>query len=500
MKESIIKISRQVLGKEKIRIPFFAIGGINHDNINGLLSSGAKRVDICSAIAKSKRYYRSNRQFFWYLKLIILIKMTQLEYAKNNIITSLIRKISQNESINPKLLLKYIKEGRAVIPLNKKHKIKKICGIGYGLKTKINANIGTSTDKSEIDDELKKLEIAIKYGADTIMDLSVGGNLEKIRKGVLKYSSVPVGTVPIYEMAVNAQEKKGNFLRFNISDVLEILEAQAKDGVDFFTIHAGVTKKSLNTLKKYKRMLQIVSRGGAILASWITYHKKENPFFEYFDRVLDIAYKYDITLSLGDGLRPGSIIDATDQAQISELKILGKLALRAKKKNVQVIIEGPGHVPLDQIRKNISLEKRICHKAPFYVLGPLVTDIAAGYDHISASIGGALAASWGADFLCYVTPAEHLRHPSVEDVREGVIASKIAAHAADIVKKIKYVTSWDKEMSIARRERNWKKQISLSVDPEKAKQYRFSSKPQSKDVCTMCGQYCSIKLTGECLL
>ena len=278
-----------------------------------------------------------------------------------------------------------------------------------------------------------------------------------------------------------------------------MLEAQAKEGVDFFTIHAGVTRKSIDSLKKNPRLLGIVSRGGAILAAWIEKQKRENPFFEYFDAILDIAHTYDVTLSLGDGLRPGSILDATDEAQITELKILGELARRSRKANVQVMIEGPGHVPLDQIQKNVLLEKRFCDGAPFYVLGPLVTDVASGYDHITSSIGGAMAASFGADFLCYVTPSEHLRHPSKEDVREGVVAARIAAHAADIVKGVKGAVLWDRQMSIARKRRDWKKQIKLSIDPDKAKSYRLSSKPQLIDVCTMCGRYCSIKLSEECL-
>jgi phosphomethylpyrimidine synthase len=425
--------------------------------------------------------------------------MTQLAHAKDNRLTPLMRQVAEQESIDPRIVLRRIKEGKIVIPLNKRHRITRPCGIGLGLRTKINANLGTSTDKSQIDDELKKLAVAIKYGADTVMDLSVGGNLKKIRKEILKHSAVPVGTVPIYEVAVNAQTKKGNFLKFTVDDIWDVLESQAKEGVDFFTIHAGVTRKSLKTLRKHKRLLDIVSRGGAILANWMNYHKRENPFYEYFKRVLDIAYKYDITLSLGDGLRPGSILDATDRAQIAELKILGDLALQAKRKNVQVMIEGPGHIPLNEIKKNIILEKKICHGAPFYVLGPLVTDVAAGYDHISASIGGALAASFGADFLCYVTASEHLRHPSIEDVREAVVAAKIAGHSADIVKKTKLALRWDKEMSEARKRRDWKKQIELSVDPDKARHYRLSSRPHLLDVCTMCGKYCSIKLMERCL-
>ncbi|MDD5166505.1 MAG: phosphomethylpyrimidine synthase ThiC [Candidatus Omnitrophica bacterium] len=425
--------------------------------------------------------------------------MTQLEYAKKDIITPLVKRIAKEEGLAPGEVSEYIKAGRVVIPQNLKHYIKKPCGIGYRLKTKVNANVGTSTDKAALGNELKKLETAVKHGTDTIMDLSVGGDLARIRKEIIRHSSVPVGTVPIYEIAVNAQKNKGNFLKFTHTDMLDTLEDQARQGVDFFTIHSGVTKESLSALRKQKRILGIVSRGGAMLAQWITQHKKENPFYEYFDRILDIASRYDITLSLGDGLRPGSILDATDKAQICELKILGRLASRARKKNVQVMIEGPGHVPLDQIKENILLEKRLCHGAPFYVLGPLVTDIACGYDHITASIGGALAASFGADFLCYVTASEHLRHPSLEDVKEGVIASRIAAHAADIVKKVKQAKQWDKDMSSARKKRDWKKQIKLSIDPDKAKLYRLSSKPNLSDVCTMCGKYCSIKLMEGCL-
>ena len=423
--------------------------------------------------------------------------MNQLEAAKKGIITSLMRAVSQTEAISPHSLCQRIARGKIIIPKNKNHKIKQLCGIGLGLKTKINANIGTSTDKAEIKDELNKLDVAIKYGADTVMDLSIGGNLRKIRRQILKHSTVPVGTVPIYEAAVNAQRKYGSYLKMKSRDIFDVLEAQAQDGVDFFTIHAGVNRQSLKTLKKNQRVLGIVSRGAAIISSWMAYNKKENPLFEYFDRVLDIVYKYDITLSLGDGLRPGSVWDATDNPQIAELKILGQLTAIANKRNVQVMIEGPGHIPLNQIEKNILLEKKICRGAPFYVLGPLVTDVAAGYDHISSAIGAALAASVGADFLCYVTSSEHLRHPSVKDVREGVVASKIAAHAADLAKGIKSAWAWDKEMSIARRRRDWRKQIRLSIDPNKAREYRNSSRPNLDDVCTMCGEYCSIKLSED---
>ena len=425
--------------------------------------------------------------------------MTQLQYAKNNKVTSLMKRIARDEGVPVNQILRYISEGKIVIPNNITRRMKSPCGIGLGLRTKINANIGTSTDKSKESQELKKLAIAVKYGTDTVMDLSVGGDLKKIRRMVLKESPVPVGTVPIYEIAVNSQKRKRNFLNFDKNDVLETLESQAKEGVDFFTIHSGINRKTLEALKNSKRILSIVSRGGAILAGWMKLHNKENPFYEYFDEILEIAYRYDVTLSLGDGLRPGSIFDATDKAQIQELKELGALARRARQKNVQVMIEGPGHVPLDQIKENIALQKKFCDGAPFYVLGPLVTDVACGYDHINASIGACLAASYGADFLCYVTPAEHLRLPSVEDVREGVIASKIAAHGADIVKKVKSALKWDRDMSLARKKRDWKKQIKLSIDPDKASEYRLSSKPRNPDVCTMCGKYCSIKLMDECL-
>jgi phosphomethylpyrimidine synthase len=424
--------------------------------------------------------------------------MTQLEYAKKNIITELMRKVARLEGVKPAQLMRLMRQGKAVIPLNVNHKIKKPCAVGSMLSTKVNANIGTSTDESRISYEIEKLKVAIKYGADALMDLSVGGDLGEVRGEVLKYSSVPVGTVPVYEVAVRAQKKNNNFIKFNAFDMLNVLNEQAQQGVDFFTIHCGVTRRSLKVLAKQKRLMGLVSRGGAIIANWIKYHNKENPFYTHFEQILDIANKYDVTLSLGDGLRPGSILDATDKAQITELKILGALAKRAKARGVQVMIEGPGHVPLEQIKKNILLEKKYCGAAPFYVLGPLVTDVAPGYDHITSAIGGALAASFGADFLCYVTPAEHLRHPKISDVREGVIAARIAAHAGDLVKRKKLAIGWDRKISAARKARDWKKQVQLSIDPDKAKEYRLSSKPSLSDVCTMCGKYCSIKLMEDC--
>ena len=411
----------------------------------------------------------------------------------------MIKKISRLEHQEINTLIKNISSGKTVILKNRIHKLKVPCAVGKDLRTKVNVNIGGSTDVSNIKNELKKLEISIKYGADTIMDLSVGNNIKRMRKEIIANSSLPIGTVPIYEAAQQAGYKRKSFIKMTKDDILEVIERQAEEGVDFFTIHAGITQEIVKNMSKFKkRIIEIVSRGGAILANWIINNNKENPFYEYFDDILKIAKKYDITLSLGDGLRPGSILDATDQAQLYELKKLGELSKYALKNGVQTIIEGPGHVPLNQIEKNVKLQKKICGGAPFYVLGPLVTDVSSGYDHISASIGGALASYYGADFLCYVTPSEHLKLPSIEDVKEGLIASKIAAHAADIAKGIKHEIDWDRNMSKARNSRDWKKQIELSIDPVKAKAYRAKSKPEESSVCTMCGKYCSIKLTEEC--
>lgn len=427
--------------------------------------------------------------------------MTQIEIARKRKYSQDMRIISKREAFDLETLRARVASGKIVIPHNKKRKIERLCGIGYGLTTKVNANLGTSPRQSNVKNELSKLATAIEFGADTVMDLSIGGDLSKIRRQILRDSSVPVGTVPIYEAAVYAQRKYKTFLRLDAEEIFDVLERQASEGVDFFTIHAGVTQDNLNLLIKEKRRITgIVSRGGAILACWMQKQKKENPFFEYFNRVLDIAYKYDITISLGDGLRPGSIFDANDKAQDSELFTLGKLARLAWKRSVQVIIEGPGHVRLDKIKDNVLLEKRVCRGAPFYVLGPLVTDIASGYDHISSAIGGAIAASAGADFLCFVTPSEHLRLPSVEDVKEGVIASRIAAHSSDLVKGIKSALSWDKKMSVARGRRDWQRQIKLSMDPSKSAYYYGKTKKKSSNrVCRMCGEYCALKLGDESL-
>ncbi len=425
--------------------------------------------------------------------------MTQIEIAKAGRRTPEMRRVANDEGVSVDFIRKGLVRGTIVIPKNIGHRLEKPCGIGKGLKTKINANIGTSKDSSDISVEIKKMELSIESGADAIMDLSTGTRIEETRRRILARSKVPVGTVPIYEIVINGLKKYGSIADITADDMFTVLEKQASEGVDFFTIHAGVTKKSLDILKRNPRLLDIVSRGGAFLAEWIITNNRENPFYEQFDRVMEIAKRHDITLSLGDGLRPGSILDATDKPQLTELITLGHLQKRALKEGVQVMIEGPGHVPIDQIEANVILEKSICNGAPFYVLGPLVTDIAPGYDHITSAIGGAIAGSAGADFLCYVTPAEHLRLPTLEDVKDGVIASKIAAHAADIAKGVKGAIDKDRDISKARAERNWKKQFALAIDPVKPAQYRKSSKPGSKDVCTMCGEYCSIKTAEKCL-
>jgi phosphomethylpyrimidine synthase len=425
--------------------------------------------------------------------------MTQIDIAKSGRTTPEMRRVAKDEGVSINFIRKGLIKGTIVIPKNIRHRLAKPCGIGKGLKTKINANIGTSKDSSGISGEIKKMEQSIESGADAIMDLSTGARIEETRRAILKKSKVPVGTVPIYEIVINGLKKHGSIPAITFEEMFKVLEKQAKEGVDFFTIHAGVTKKALDILKKNPRLLDIVSRGGAFLAEWIITNKKENPFYENFDRIIDLAKRYDITLSLGDGLRPGSILDATDKPQLTELITLGTLQKRALRKGVQVMIEGPGHVPIDQIEANVLLEKSICNGAPFYVLGPLVTDIAPGYDHITSAIGGAIAGSAGADFLCYVTPAEHLRLPTLEDVKDGVIASKIAAHAADIAKGVKGALEMDRDISKARAKRDWRGQFALAIDPVKPMQYRKSSKPGLKDVCTMCGEYCSMKRTEKCL-
>ena len=426
--------------------------------------------------------------------------MTQFDYARQGQITEAMKKCAAAEDVPAETIRQGVAEGKMVITQNLKHQNIAPLAIGRGLRTKVNANVGTSGEHNNIEEELEKVRVAIEAGADTIMDLSTGPGIGETRKIVMKASSVPVGTVPIYQAAIEMPRKKNRpMVEMTGDDLFEVIERHGEDGVDFITVHCGVTQTSVERIKKEGRLMGVVSRGGAILVEWMDYNKRENPLFEEYDRLLAIAKAYDMTLSLGDGLRPGCLADATDRGQVQELIILGELTERAWAKGVQVMIEGPGHVPLDQIEANILLQKRLCHGAPFYVLGPLVTDIAPGYDHITGAIGGAIAAKAGADFLCYVTPSEHLRLPSVDDVREGVIASRIAGHAADITKGFKGSLEKDCQMARARRKLDWKEQIRLSIDPRRARKLRESSMPQESDVCTMCGELCAIKKSSKVL-
>lgn len=424
--------------------------------------------------------------------------MTQLEFAKKGTISPALKKVAREESLHPDELVALVARGQVVIPFNSHHPRLRPLGIGRKLRTKVNVNIGTSRDFPGLEEELKKVDVSLRYGADTIMDLSTGGDLKKIRKTILHKVPIPLGTVPVYEAAIEAIDKRGSILAMTVDDLFAVIEAQAREGIDFITVHCGLTSKAIQRLKSQGRVADVVSRGGAFHLAWILHNQKENPLYENFDRLLEIARTHDITLSLGDGLRPGSILDATDRPQVEELLTLGELVKRAREQNVQVMVEGPGHIPLDQVEMNVKLEKRICHDAPFYVLGPLVTDIGAGYDHIVAAIGGAIAAAAGADFLCYVTPAEHLGLPSVNDVREGLIASKIAGHAADIVKGVPGALDRDLKLSQARKKLDWDKQKALAIDPHKFEDIRKKRKSKT-DACSMCGEFCAMRLVSEFL-
>lgn len=424
--------------------------------------------------------------------------MTRIELTKKGIITDEIKEVALSEGISPERLAADIAEGLTVIPRNINHNIKSI-GIGKGLRIKVNANIGTSKDKVSFDDEMEKLDILVKYGADAVMDLSTGGPIKDMRRLLLSKSPISVGTVPIYEAAVMAAETRGTISKMTTDDLFHVIESHAEEGVDFVTVHCGLTRKAIERLKDEGRVLDIVSRGGSFLLEWMVYNDKENPLYEHYDRLLEIAKRYDVTLSLGDGLRPGCLEDATDRSQIEELLTIGELRDRALESGVQAIIEGPGHVPLNQVEMNIKIQKEICKGAPFYVLGPLVTDIAMGYDHIAAAIGGAIAGAAGADFLCYVTPAEHIRLPNIEDVKEGLIASKIAAHAADIAKGIPGAIELDRKMARCRKNLDWNGQIELSFDPEKVRQWRSDVPPTEQEVCSMCGEFCAIRTVERAL-
>jgi len=422
-----------------------------------------------------------------------VLSMGQRIKAHKGIVTKEMEMIAIEEGISLEWLRNKVACGRVVIPVNRKHKGIKPVGIGEGLRIKVNANLGTSSDHIDLEEELKKLEVSIRTGADTVMDLSTGGEIDTIRKEIIRHSSIPVGTVPIYEAAVKAVRKRRSLAKMRVEDLFEVIERQAEEGVDFMTVHCGVTRSSVERLRRDRRLMGVVSRGGSFLVEWMIYNNQENPLFSHYDRLLEIAKRFDVTLSLGDGLRPGCLADATDRPQVEELIILGELTERAWAEGVQVMIEGPGHVPLDQIEANVLLEKRLCKGAPFYVLGPLVTDISPGYDHITSAIGGAIAGKAGADFLCYVTPSEHLKLPSIEDVVEGVIATRIAAHAADIARGNQKALQKDLDMAKARKSFDWKKQIELSIDPEKAKRYHDEGKSNEDDVCTMCGEFCAMK-------
>ena len=424
---------------------------------------------------------------------------TQMDAARKGILTKELLAVAKKEQMEPEKLVKLVAAGQVVIPANKCHTCLDPNGIGSALRTKINVNLGTSRDLNDLDMELQKVNDAVAMGAESIMDLSSFGDTQKFRRKLTAECPAIIGTVPIYDAVVYYHKP---LREITSEEWLQIAEMHAKDGVDFLTIHVGINKNTAERFKKMKRLTNIVSRGGSIIFAWIEMTGQENPFYEHFDRLLDICQEYDVTLSLGDACRPGCLEDATDVSQLEELLTLGELTRRAWEKNVQVMIEGPGHMPLDQIAANMKIQQSVCKGAPFYVLGPLVTDVAPGYDHITAAIGGAIAASAGASFLCYVTPAEHLRLPNRDDVKEGIIASRIAAHAADIAKGIPGAKEWDRKMAQARARLDWEEQFSLAIDPEKARRYRAESKPEKEDTCSMCGNFCAVKnmnriLSGE---
>jgi phosphomethylpyrimidine synthase len=423
--------------------------------------------------------------------------MTQLIAATRGEVTPEIQQIGRDEKIDAAALRDLVAAGKVIIPHNRKRRNCTIIGIGAGLRTKINANIGTSQDHCNLNEELEKLRVAVEAGADTVMDLSTGGAIDQIRKVLIENSPVPVGTVPIYQAAVQLMNEGKTIADLDERRILETIRKHAEDGVDFITIHCGVTLNTVRKMDRKWRIMDVVSRGGSLLVRWMREHGKENPFYTAYDKIIEIAREYDVTFSLGDGLRPGCIHDATDGIQLDELLVLGELRDRAVEAGVQVMIEGPGHIPLGEVRANVQIEKKVCKGAPFYVLGPLVTDVAPGYDHIVSAIGGAIAAAEGADFLCFVTPSEHLRLPTVEDVREGVIASKIAAHIGDLEKGIAGAEEWDAEMSRARQQRDWQRMFALALDPQRPRAYRSESQPASADVCTMCGDLCSMKTASR---
>ncbi|WP_408997881.1 phosphomethylpyrimidine synthase ThiC [Syntrophus buswellii] len=420
--------------------------------------------------------------------------MTQLEAARLGIATEEMKLCADKEGVTPEVIRRGVEEGSIVVIRNNLHNSIVPLAVGRGLRTKINANIGTSQDHADVALELKKVEACAASGADALMDLSTGGDIRSIRQAIMKASPMAVGTVPIYSAAANAMNRRKSIMEMTADDLFQAIEENGEDGVDFITVHCGVTRESVGRIEAQGRLLGIVSRGGSITARWMDYNDSENPLYAQYDRLLEIARRYDMVLSLGDGLRPGCLADATDRGQVQELIVLGELCRRARMQDVQVMIEGPGHVPYYQIEANISLQKSLCEGAPFYVLGPLPTDIAPGYDHITAAIGGALAGAAGADFLCYVTPSEHLRLPNLEDVHEGIMASRIAAHIADIAKGYPGAMEKDALMAKHRSEFNWEGQIELSIDPGRSRSWLERSESAKEEGCTMCGEFCAIKL------
>ncbi len=422
---------------------------------------------------------------------------TQMQLAREGKVTDAIRHVAEEEHVAVETVRERVAKGTIAICANVNHLAQgnfQPRGVGEGLRTKVNANIGTSSTFPEIAPELEKLDEAVKCGADAVMDLSTGDGIDESRRRIIEHSPIMVGTVPLYQATVRSIREHGAVVEMTDDDILETIEAQAKDGADFMTLHCGVTRAAIEAMRAQGRVMDIVSRGGSFIAGWMLHNEQENPLYEHFDDILDICERYDVTISLGDGMRPGCTADATDRAQLTELITLGSLVDRAWRRGVQVMVEGPGHVPFDQIKANMQLEKRLCRNAPFYVLGPLVTDIAPGYDHITSAIGGTLAAASGADFLCYVTPAEHLALPTIEDVHTGVITARIAAHAADLVKDVPGARDWDRKMAEARKELDWKAQMDLAIDPELAREKRGARNPEDEGACSMCGDYCAVEI------
>ena len=422
---------------------------------------------------------------------------TQMQLAREGKVTDAMRHVAEEEHVAVETVRERVAKGTIAICANVNHLAQgnfQPRGVGEGLRTKINANIGTSSTFPEIAPELEKLDEAVKCGADAVMDLSTGSNIDESRRRIIGHSPIMVGTVPLYQATVRAIREHGAVVEMTDEDILQTIEKQAKDGADFMTLHCGVTMAAIDQMRAEGRVMDIVSRGGSFIAGWMLHNEMENPLYTHFDDILDICEQYDVTLSLGDGMRPGCAADATDRAQLTELITLGGLVDRAWRRGVQVMVEGPGHVPFDQIASNMKLEKRLCHNAPFYVLGPLVTDVAPGYDHITSAIGGTMAAVSGADFLCYVTPAEHLALPTIEDVHTGVITARIAAHAADLVRGVPGAREWDLAMAKARKQLDWEKQLELAIDPELAREKRGARNPKDEGACSMCGDYCAVEI------